>query len=127
MIGVDALGSKALKQCKHIGCRNLTKDTYCDKHKRVKPKTEYESKRPNANRRGYTYKWNQYSKAYLLHHPLCVECLKNGDLTPSEVVDHIKDHRGDKRLFWDKKNHQALCKRCHDKKTATTERKGSWY
>jgi len=34
------------------------------------------------------------------------------------VVDHIKPHRGDKTLFWERSNWQALCKQCHDIKTA---------
>jgi 5-methylcytosine-specific restriction protein A len=25
------------------------------------------------------------------------------------------------KLFWDKRNHQALCKRCHDEKTASED------
>lgn len=33
-------------------------------------------------------------------------------------VDHIKAHKGDKRLFWDEKNHRPLCTGCHSRKTA---------
>ena len=40
---------------------------------------------------------------------------------PASVVDHIKPHKGDYDLFWDEANHQALCKRCHDIKTATED------
>jgi 5-methylcytosine-specific restriction protein A len=47
-----------------------------------------------------------------------VECLKSDKVVAASVVDHIKPHKGDKRLFWDMKNHQPLCKRCHDVKTA---------
>ena len=32
----------------------------------------------------------------------------------SPVVDHIKPHRGDPDLFWDKANLQAVCKSWHD-------------
>jgi 5-methylcytosine-specific restriction protein A len=39
------------------------------------------------------------------------------------VVDHIVPHRGDQRLFWDEANWAALCKPCHDAKTA---REGRW-
>lgn len=39
----------------------------------------------------------------------------------STVVDHIKPHKGDQQLFWSKANHQALCKECHDTKTATED------
>ena len=34
------------------------------------------------------------------------------------IVDHIIPHRGDLEMFWNQLNHQALCKRCHDSKTA---------
>ena len=33
------------------------------------------------------------------------------------VVDHIKPHRGDQKLFWDQNNWQPLCKEHHDRKT----------
>lgn len=37
------------------------------------------------------------------------------------VVDHIVPYKGDQHLFWDKANHQPLCKQCHDRKTATCD------
>jgi 5-methylcytosine-specific restriction protein A len=37
---------------------------------------------------------------------------------PAAVTDHIIPHRGDKRLFWDANNWQALCLSCHGAKTA---------
>lgn len=52
--------------------------------------------------------------AHLTMHPLCVFCLQSEDITAAEVVDHIKDHKGDELLFWDETNLQSLCKRCHD-------------
>lgn len=42
---------------------------------------------------------------------------KYGIITEATVVDHIKPHRGDQKLFWDRGNWQALCKSCHDNKT----------
>lgn len=48
-----------------------------------------------------------------MENPFCVDCGKR-----SEVVDHIKDHKGNFNKFWDMNNHQAMCKRCHDTKTA---------
>jgi 5-methylcytosine-specific restriction protein A len=36
-------------------------------------------------------------------------------------VDHIIPHKGNKGLFWTRFNHQALCKSCHDRKTATED------
>jgi 5-methylcytosine-specific restriction protein A len=32
-------------------------------------------------------------------------------------VDHIRPHRGEQSLFFDRANLQGLCKPCHDRKT----------
>ena len=45
-------------------------------------------------------------------------------MTASTTVDHIIPHKGDRKLFWDKTNWQALCKPCHDAKTARED--GRW-
>ncbi|WP_390622926.1 HNH endonuclease [Ralstonia syzygii] len=39
-------------------------------------------------------------------------------MVPATVVDHIVPHKGDQHLFWRRSNWQALCKACHDRKTA---------
>jgi 5-methylcytosine-specific restriction protein A len=54
---------------------------------------------------------------FLAAHPLCVMCAAEGRYTKATVVDHIKPHRGDRNLFWDRANWQPLCKAHHDKKT----------
>lgn len=54
--------------------------------------------------------------------PLCRRCLLLDKLVPAQVVDHIRPHRGDMFLFWDRANWQSLCKRCHDRKTASEDR-----
>jgi shikimate kinase len=41
------------------------------------------------------------------------------------VVDHIKPHRGDQALFWDKNNWQPLCTHCHASLKQSAERRGS--
>jgi 5-methylcytosine-specific restriction protein A len=64
------------------------------------------------------------AKQFLAGHPLCVACAKANRVKPSAVVDHIQAHKGDMGLFWDINNWQALCKQCHDKKTAAEE--GRW-
>jgi len=72
--------------------------------------------------RGYGYKWQQASKAFLRAHPLCAECRRQGRYTQAEVVDHIVPHRGNRELFWNRANWQPLCKHCHDRKTAREDR-----
>lgn len=61
---------------------------------------------------------------FLRRNPLCVECMKQGKVSPATVVDHIVPHIGDMVLFWDVDNWQALCVSCHNRKTA--EKDGRW-
>ena len=62
-------------------------------------------------------RWRRLRAAFLAQHPLC-QCprCKEGALriTKAEVVDHVRPHKGDMRLFWDWNNLQALAKQCHD-------------
>ena len=106
----DDMPRKALIPCGHFGCPELVdpKERYCAKHK-AKHTTSGE---------GYNRRWQKARRIYLNAHPLCVRCAAEGRYVKSEVVDHITPHRGDMTLFWDMDNWQALCKRCHDKKTA---------
>lgn len=70
--------------------------------------------RPTAAQRGYGSRWQKARAGYLRKHPLCVMCEREGRTTIATVVDHIKPHGGDKELFWDSSNWQALCKECHN-------------
>jgi len=107
---------KPLKPCKHTGCPELTKGSYCDRHGSLNI-----NKRESAAERGYDSRWRTASKRFLRCNLLCVHCMKDSKLVNATVVDHIIPHRGDKALFWDEGNWQALCKRCHDKKTRTED------
>lgn len=74
--------------------------------------------RLSSYRRGYGRRWQEASKAYLCAHPLCAECTRQGLVSAAVLVDHIKRHQGDMKLFWDRANWRPLCKSCHDAKTA---------
>jgi 5-methylcytosine-specific restriction protein A len=91
------------------------------KAKQKDNKKGYDKKRGSSSQRGYDSRWQKYRIRYLRDNPLCVRCLDKGTITPATVVDHIKPHKGDKKLFWDSKNHQSLCKQCHDIKTASED------
>ena len=67
----------------------------------------------SSHKRGYNYQWSKYRTGFLKENPLCVFCKESGNVVAAGVVDHIKPHKGDKGLFWDKGNHQALCSTCH--------------
>src|SRR5262245_25859599 len=72
----------------------------------------------------YSTRWDKESRWFRQKHPLCVECRKHGRVTASAVVDHIIPHHGNKGLFWDKNNWQALCIRCHNKHKRGVELRG---
>lgn len=74
--------------------------------------------RKTAAQRGYGSRWQKARRYYLDQHPLCVQCKRNGRITAANEVDHIDPHRGDMEKFWLETNWQALCKRCHSRKTA---------
>jgi 5-methylcytosine-specific restriction protein A len=65
----------------------------------------------------YNYKWHKARTNFLIDHPLCIKCQKEGFIVSATVVDHIRPHKGNLNLFWDENNWQPLCQRCHNKKT----------
>jgi 5-methylcytosine-specific restriction protein A len=106
-----------MKPCLHPGCNKLTRETRCEEHKQLVQRLA-DKKRETASERGYNSKWQKARKTFLQKNPLCAECDKSNRVTAATVVDHIKPHKGDQKLFWNKSNWQPLCKRCHDRKTA---------
>ena len=98
--------------CRHLGCPALADwpASYCNDHR------QHERSRRQPNRsaaaRGYDRQWRKERAAFLARHPRCVGC--GGAAT---VVDHIVPHRGDRQLFYDHGNWQALCASCHGRKT----------
>ncbi len=111
------------KPCRYSGCPNAhrNKGAYCDDHKKAKRRQD-DKRRGSAHSRGYSYRWGQYSKSRLERLPLCVRCLEQGNIKRAVITDHIVPHNGpNDPLFWDVDNHQSLCKRCHDIKTATED------
>ena len=85
-------------------------------------KARFDQNRPSARERGYTSKWEQAREAFLAAHPICA--LPNCG-QPARIVDHIKPHKGDFKLFWDRKNWQPLCTHCHSSRKQSEERRAS--
>jgi 5-methylcytosine-specific restriction protein A len=75
----------------------------------------YEARRGTAADRGYGGRWRGARQSFLAAHPLC-RCGAQ-----ATVVDHIRAHRGDQRLFWDRSNWQPMCATCHGVKTRTID------
>lgn len=80
-------------------------------------KARHDQHRPSARERGYDHRWRRESKAFLIAHPYCGMC---GN--PATTVDHIVRHRGDCALFWNPRNWQPLCTRCHNSTKQRQER-----
>jgi len=107
--------------CKSPGCRaTVDKRGYCPLHS-YKQREDDERKAKWFNNSKYRNEWTELynssrwrneREAYLKENPICVSCGET-----ATVVDHIKAHRGDEELFWDRSNYQSLCVDCHNKKT----------
>ena len=69
-------------------------------------------------------KWRKARKRFLKQNPLCVYCQRSGRTSAATIVDHIVPHKNNKKLFWNEKNWQALCKNCHDSVKAMEESRG---
>jgi 5-methylcytosine-specific restriction protein A len=109
--------------CSYPGCAILTNASRCDHHKKQEQQ-EYDRLRGHPASRGYNYAWRKASREYLARNPLCAKCLERNRVVAATVTDHIIPHKGDPGLFWDPGNWQALCKPCHDSKTARHD--GRW-
>lgn len=116
---------KPKRPCSFSGCPNVTDHPrgYCADHL-TRYYRQSDAERGTATERGYDARWQRAAKRYLVEHPLCVHCLKDGITRAAELVDHIIPHRGDMILFWDESNWQPLCKVCHGKKIIEEQGEG---
>ena len=110
-----------MKLCGWAGCNKLTAGYYCDEHaKAAKAKREareiYKGTRRKFSAAYHglyaTSRWRAMRNAFLKANPFCVSCG-----AAATVADHVIPHRGDEALFFDTGNLQALCARCHSRKT----------
>lgn len=65
-----------------------------------------------------TAAWQHARATQLAKCPCCVVCTQQGRTTTATVADHTTPVRlgGD---FWDSRNHQSLCRPCHQAKSAS--------
>lgn len=93
------------------GCGRISQSGRCPACAAARQKA-YDARRPSARERGYTSKWDQARAEYLARpeNRLC----RCGCGRTANVVDHVVPHRGDMKLFWDRKNWQPLAASpCH--------------
>lgn len=83
-----------------------------------------ERERGNFRERGYDAKtWDPYSRAFRKEFPLCgmrpdgvapvmSRCHDAGRVTPGYQTDHVIPVHQRPDLFWERSNHQVLCRAC---------------
>jgi 5-methylcytosine-specific restriction enzyme A len=83
------------------------------------PQPQRQQTRPTARERGYDSKWERETKAFLVlpENRFCA-C---GCGQRANVVDHGIAHKGDKRLFWDRRNWRPFNRSCNSRKAAARE------
>lgn len=86
----------------------------------VKPKAAFD--REIKDDKFYnSWPWRKLRKRFLLSNPLCLHCDRNGIVTAATVADHITPiKQGGEPL--DESNLQALCEKCHNRKSASESR-----
>jgi 5-methylcytosine-specific restriction protein A len=108
---------KSFRICSHLGCPELTRERYCEKHKDdgKQEQREYDKRRGSSSKRGYNSKWNRDSKRFLekadnqfcyIRGPRCTEF--------ADCKEHIippKDK--DDPLFDNPLNHAPGCIACN--------------
>lgn len=119
---------RSFRECKCVGCHNLTRDTYCDEH--IHMKIEDEKKRQiyyDKYKRNKKTRTHYLSKEHKLWATvvrsnakgLCQICSTSSDPIIGTEADHIIPidtvEGWERRL--DPTNGQLLCHACHMKKT----------
>ena len=123
---------KPKRPCGRPGCRNLTTERYCEEHQHLQEEQERARHRhydthQRDKRAAAFYKsvaWRRLrEQALMRNHGLCQECLKVQRITPATEVDHVIPIK----VRWDLRLHlnnlQALCHRCHMRKTAEDKKR----
>ena len=93
---------------------------------RAERRREYDKNRPAWHKWYSREPWLSIRRQQLAKEPLCRLCKEERQIDKlANTVDHIIAHKGRWEVFVDTDNLRSLCKPCHDRVTATTERFGS--
>jgi 5-methylcytosine-specific restriction enzyme A len=110
--------------CGNPRCRALVPRgvRFCDEHLKAHHADQARRRaedpaRAALDRQYGSYRWKRARGAYLVEHPLCTVCKRNGRLRPAVILDHIKP-TAEGGAFWDSSNWQGLCDPCHRTKSA---------
>lgn len=116
------------KVCCRPGCDDLAIEggAHCEDHERERLARQADRKaRAKLGKEAkdgaalYASKaWRDGRLTFLSRNPICEDCGELGLVVEATEVDHVKPHRGNRCMFFDRSNWQALCKSCHSRKTA---------
>ncbi len=105
---------KSKHPCNFSGCKEITSNRFCLKHKSLVKKRD-DKERGSASERGYDANWHKVSEMHLRGFPLCAECEKKGRVTAAILTHHIIPiAKGGAVYDWD--NLESICELCHDVK-----------
>ncbi|MEV2286710.1 HNH endonuclease signature motif containing protein [Paenibacillus larvae] len=117
------MAKRPLRPCKVPMCSGLTKTGYCNKHQYLEAEQvryyDRYKRDPEATKFYNSREWRALRvKALERDYGLCRECLREHKITFAVVVDHIKPIKQFWHLRLELSNLQALCLKCHNRKTA---------
>jgi 5-methylcytosine-specific restriction enzyme A len=113
---------KPRRPCSSPGCPRLTEEQYCEHHRKQAEAHYDKYERDPVRRAWYANAWPKIRKRYILTHPLCDRCLREGRVVPAEEVHHIIPLA--KGGTHSESNLMSLCKSCHS--TITAKEGGRW-
>ncbi len=111
--------------CSHAGCKAIaTSNSRCDKHPKIKKFKQYEhNKDLNGKIVHNTTRWKELRLRKLKANPLCEYCIARGFPVPAKDIDHIQEVQDRPDLAYTFSNLQALCRSCHNIKSAEVRKK----
>lgn len=109
-----------MQYCAQPGCSHLVARGRCAMHA-----NQYDQGRRDqvVQRWYYTVRWKRL-RALVLR-TCAYQCQACGQVQHQLEVDHIRPHHGNRALFWDARNLQALCAACHTRKTMRDTQAGA--
>jgi len=106
---------KPRRPCAYPGCPELSSgnSSYCAKHTKLQRKNYDRYERSPEVIKRYGSAWHKARARYVLSHPLCEQCLKEGRLRAVDEVHHIVPVK--KGGTDAEENLMSLCRSCHNK------------
>lgn len=106
---------RPVRECRHAGCRELTRCGFCDAHAQDRHRDD--PRRGSSAQRGYDARHRRWRAMILARDPICVDPYgrhaRDGIVVPSTVADHIVPLRPDGAGDWSLENGRGLCAACH--------------